>query len=341
MHAGLVKLTADGGALSLSTTNLALLVRDSVPSVVKKPGALTVAHRRLLALVSAMGGEEISLSCAKGFTLKLTSGGQRKAQLQGASSDDFPGLPEQPAFRQAMPVDALRTVVSRVEHAIGDSDRAFLDGVRIESDGSWLSGVAMCASRVARARWQFQPKVGPWFVPRYALRSLHDVIGDKTEDAQIEIGTTDNAIFFWGNGLMVAAMLPADSFPDWQRILDGLSQTLVGSVNASFVAEATKAILALDTYADVDLSFNAEARTLHMVAKDPESGSNAEDVLPYEPKDPRSWSTKVQGRFLRDAMLAANESCEISLAAVSKPEDPPALVVSTPSYLSLVMPVVR
>lgn len=341
-HAGLVKLVADGARLSLTTTNLSLLVQDSVPATIKKSGSLTVVHRKLLALVSALGGEDVSLAYDKNFTLKLTSGSQRKAQLQGAPGNDFPSLPQLPESRQSVPVEALHSVVSRVEHAIGDTDRAFLDGVRIEADGSWLSGVAMCASRIAHAKWQLRTRVGPWFVPRYALKSLHEAAGDKAEDAQVEIGTTDNAIFFWGNGLMVAAMLPAGDFPDWRRLVESMPKSPVGSVNPSFVAESTKAVLALDANADIDLAFDAADKTLKLVAKDTESDNNAEDVLPYEPSEHDSCATKVQGKFLRDAMLAANENCEVLFAVVSqKPEDPAALVVRTQSYFSLVMPVVR
>lgn len=343
-YAGTVLLRADGGRLTATANTLAVLVEETAAAAIKKPGAIAVPHRRLLALASAAGGDTIHLHANAEHVLKLHTGGQRKAQLGGLDALGFP-LVERSAAEQALPAGLLNLLVRRVEHAAGDTDRAFLNGVHLEADDTTLNAVAICGSRVAWASVAHARGPGSWFLPRMLLRPLLDVTGESEPDRDIKLGTSASTLTLSAGSVLLAAMLPVGSFPDWRRVIGSMPALPVGHVNSLLLSEAVKAVLAADTQADavVDMRFDVGEKAVFLSVDDPVAGSHATDVLPFEPADGSTGGiTRVQGRFLRDALHAANGRVLLSLGNLQVKNDLAVLgVASEDGYLSLVMPVAK
>ena len=344
--AGMVLLTAAEGRLVVSATNLALLIEESLgPTVIKKAGAIVVSCRRLAAIGAVMSGDTVTISVSdKDHTLKLSSGGQRKAQLSGLAAADYPKVARPEGLTTVeLPAAPLRKVIEQVEHAAGDTDRAFLDGVMIESSGGGLDAVALCSSRVAHTRLAVAAcPEGAWFLPRYAIKPVLGICG-AADDASVSFAVADQRHLFLRAGTVnIAAVLPAESFPDWRKLLGLMQRQPVARISGLMLGHAVRAVLAAASQADetVELTFDAEAKSISLAVHDMASGNHADDVLPCAPLDSaRSCTTSVQGRFLQSALAAADSEVILEIATVTD-NAPPALFLTTDEgYVSLIMPV--
>jgi DNA polymerase-3 subunit beta len=342
--AGMVLLTAAEGKLVVSATNLQLLIEDKLGATIKKAGDVVVSCRRLTALVSVMG-DTLTLSVDKDHKLKLSSGGQRKAQIAGLAAADYPQLSRPDGLTVVeLPAGSLRAVIEQVEHAAGDTDRAFLDGVLVESAGGGIDAVALCSSRVAHTRLAVACPEGSWFIPRYAIKPLLGICGSG-DDASVSFAVSEQRHLFLQSGsVSIAAVLPAESFPPWRKMLDTMQREPVARVSGLFLGNAVRAVLAAASQSDetVELKFDAEAKSLGVAVHDLASGNHAEDSIPCAPLDQsRSCTTRVQGRYLQSALTAANGEVTLEVASVADGA-PPALFLSTDEgYLSLIMPLAK
>lgn len=339
-YSGTVLLDAQSNRIVCTATNTSILVQDVAAAEVKRPGKFALSHRKLVALVQIMG-DQVTLTLDKGV-VRISSGTKRKGQLAGLIGEDFPRHDESPSERQQLPAGPFQRVVARVEHAVGESDRAFLDGVHLESRDGVLHAVAMCGSRIAWAQEPVQGLTGEqdWFLPRYALKAF---LGLCALDESLAVAKTDRAVFFWGGETLLVAALPADPFPQWRQIVGDVPKTSVGRVNGYLLTEAVKAVLAAEPH---DIALEFQGKELRVLAQDPESGNKAEDVLPYDPEgDLGDCSSRVQGRFLKDALVSANADVVLSLGKIGhapqgKEELPKALICTTDDgYFCLIMPV--
>lgn len=349
--AGFLLLDARDGALHLTATNNVLLCAETLSTTVKRPGQAAVPIKRLQALAAVMGGDTLSLEGGKGHTLRVGSGSQRKAQLAGRDPADFPRSAElDDKMRDcALPRGLLRRGLERVAHAVGDQERAFLDGVHLSVHDGAIDFVALCNSRIA---WWSPPLETPlpcgdgkWFVPRYALGPTLAVCAGDPE-ASVRLRTDDRMLRVEDGGTRhVDAAQPVGDFPDWRAVLTSVPQRALGHINASLTADAVKAVLAAAEQGDATtkVAFGAKAHTLTVSVHDTHSGNQAEDVLPYEPEagSEGDASTMVQGRFLRDALLAADGRVRCALGDLGDKAPPALLLTSADGYTSLVMPVTQ
>ena len=125
-----VLIEARPEGLRLAATDLEVGARVAVPGTVTRPGAITLAARKLVELVRELPTQPVSFSLLDNGWVKVTCGGARFS-LVGLPAEEYPPLDvEGAAGSLAVEAGLLRTMVGRTSYAMAlDESRPFLNGL--------------------------------------------------------------------------------------------------------------------------------------------------------------------------------------------------------------------
>src|SRR5437660_9684683 len=149
---GHVLLEAGAEGLTLTTTDLEVGIRTSVPAEVAEAGATTVPAKLLAGVVGELNEDRVTMTL-KDDRLRI-SAGRSNTTLATMEAAEFPPGP-QPADGEAirLPREQLLTAIGRVRPAAStDEARAVLTGVFVRRDGEHLTLVATDGHRLVESR---------------------------------------------------------------------------------------------------------------------------------------------------------------------------------------------
>jgi DNA polymerase-3 subunit beta len=251
----------------------------AVPGTVARPGAITLAARKLVELVRELPPQPVAFTLLDNGWVKVTCGAARFS-LVGLPADEYPAL-DVNGVEGTLKVEAglLRTMVGRTSYAMSqDESRPFLNGLYLIARKQELRLVATDGHRLALARNAVAADVEmAGIVPRKAVQELSRVLSGAE---QVDLALGESKFFVRTEGFELVSKLVEGQFPNYEQVIPKTSPLrLVVEREPLLAAIRRVAVVADDRTRPVRLT--ASAAQLRLSAQSQELGE-AEETLPAE-----------------------------------------------------------
>ncbi|MBI1366088.1 MAG: DNA polymerase III subunit beta [Alphaproteobacteria bacterium] len=337
-----VLLQAEGGALTLTATDLDMEISESAPADVAVKGASTASALMLHDIVRKLPeGAQIRLQLVQEEGRLQITAGRYEGSLAALPDEDFPTLASDDLdVRFAVPADDLRRLFAKTRFAMSQEEtRYYLNGVYLhaftEGGAKLLRAAATDGHRLARldaplpAGAEAMPGV---IVPRKAVGELARLLEDAEETVEIAVSQT-KIRFGLGAGHLTSKLIDG-SFPDYERVIPKANPNILRVDNKDFSAAVDRvSTVSADRTRSIKLAL--EADRLRLMVNNPEAGSAVEELSVDYSGEPMEIG--FNARYLLDvASQIDGESATLRLADPSSPtvvvdeEDERALYVLMP-----------
>jgi DNA polymerase-3 subunit beta len=338
-----VKLEAGQGGISLTATDMDLLVIEQAEAEVTQPGAATAPAHTLYDVVR-------KLPEGSRVTIEQTEGGPELTLRAGRSTFDLPCLPaadfptmtdEGLSHGFAITAGDLRRLIDRTRFAISTEEtRYYLNGIflhAVEDDAGRLRAVATDGHRLARVEAALPEGAAgmpPVIVPRKTIAEIRKLIDDVDAEQTIEVALASARIRFKVGRAVLRSRLIDGTFPDYERVIPaGNDKLLVAPTKALSEAVDRVATIATDKSRAVKLNLAKGRLTLSAVS--PDAGRAVEELDVSYASEPLEIG--FNARYILD-MSAQIEGDDIEFAIadsgsptlVRDPKDDSALYVLMP-----------
>lgn len=324
--------TTDTG-LQLTTTDLEVGIRCTIPAKVQKPGSTTLPARRLAAIVRELPSSEITIE-VDGENIATIRCGASFFKIYGLPKTEFPEFPiagEQTAItlKQSELKDGLR----KTSYAISsDETRYVLNGILFSLADNKMTLVATDGRRLALFDTDVEfPKSHErdFILPTKAVTELQRLL---SEEGEVTISTSENFAFFELSGTFLSSKLVEGNYPNYRQVVPGEAKERIALERDAFLNCVRRvSLLSSDKTSSVRLNFTRD--NLDITANTPEVGEAKESLtIKYRGKD---LSIAFNPEFLMDPFRnLANE--EVYLELIDE-MSPGVLKINTP-FLYVIMP---
>jgi DNA polymerase-3 subunit beta len=274
-----VLLEAEGSGLRVAATDLEVGARVTVPATVTKPGAITLAARKLVELVRELPAQPVTLKLQENGWVQLLCG-PAAFRLVGLPAEEYPPFETGDADGWvAIDAARLRGMLARTSYAMSqDESRPFLNGLYLLVRKGEMRLVATDGHRLAFARTAIEADADmSGIVPRKAVLEMGRVLGGS-EDASLAV--RENQFLLRTGGFALASKLVEGTFPSYEQVLPkNHPRRLVVDRELLVGAIRRVSVVADDRTRPIRLTLAAGG--LRLSASSQELGE-AEEVLPAE-----------------------------------------------------------
>lgn len=280
-----VLLQADGGALTLTTTDLDIEISESAPADVAQGGAATASALMLHDIVRKQpDGAQIRLALNGGEGRLQITAGRYEGSLAVLPDEDFPTLStDDMATRFSMPSAELARLFAKARFAMSQEEtRYYLNGVYLHAhtDGGEqrLRAAATDGHRLARldaplpSGAESMPGV---IVPRKAVAELARLLDDADETVEIAVSET-KIRFGFGAGHLTSKLIDG-TFPDYERVIPKENPNTM-RVDTKDFAQAVDRVSTVSADRTRSIKLAIENDRLRLTVNNPEAGSAMEEL---------------------------------------------------------------
>jgi DNA polymerase-3 subunit beta len=329
---GVLVEAAEGGDLTLTTTDLEVSARLSIEVQVQRPGRVLVPARLFADTVKSLSDAPVE------FDADQSQAQIRCAAFEGALRllpvEDFPSLQPPAGNRVTVEAATFAVAVGQVGKAASrDEARPVLTGVLLEISREGFTMVATDSYRLA-VRDLVASADGETraIVPERAFSEAGRA-ASSDEKGKVEILVDDAQVSFRAGGLTLTSRLIEGEFPNYRQLLPDTHESRL-TVSRQQLLDAVRRVglLARDT-TPVRLEFNALG--VKLSSSSPDLGQAVETVeARYEGED---LTVAFNPQYLIDGLTAAvGESIRLDVRDGLKPG---VVHGESDGYTYLVMPV--
>ncbi len=280
-----VLLNAEGGALTLTATDLDIEISESAPADVAQDGSATASALTLYEIVRRLpDGAQVRLELSQEDARLQVAAGRSEFSLAVLPDADFPTLAtDDLATSFSIPTDEIKRLFLKARFAMSQEEtRYYLNGVYLHpadaGEEKVLRAAATDGHRLARvdaplpAGADAAPGV---IVPRKAVTELARLL-DDAEDA-VDISVSETKIRFgFGAGYLTSKLIDG-SFPDYERVIpkDNPHTLRVETEDFSKAVDRVATVSA-DRTRSVKLALDQDR--LRLTVNNPEAGSALEEL---------------------------------------------------------------
>lgn len=276
-----VKIEAKDKQLYLTTTDLDISIRSTVPCEVLEEGSTTLPAKLLVNAISKAVEGPIEIDIDGNDRAQITAG-SALFKLSGMAVIDFPTLPsDSNSFEYVVPQNVLRDMLHKTSYAASQDDtRKTLKGVLMSFADAKLTMVATDGRRLALAESDvdFPPEAKRDIIlPSKVVAELQRSLSNDG-DARISIEKTQIS-FNLGDTRLYSKLLD-EIYPNYRQVIPGeLSEHV--SIDRQLLLSALDrvSVMTMDESNSVRLTFDANELTVSSGAS--EAGS-ARDVVPVK-----------------------------------------------------------
>jgi DNA polymerase III subunit beta len=274
-----VLIDAQATGLNVAATDLEVGVRVTVPATIVKPGAVTLAARKLLELVRELPAQPVTLKLQENGWVQLLCGAAA-FRLVGLPAEEYPPL-ETGDAEGWVSIDGgrLRSLLARTSYAMSqDESRPFLNGVYMLVRKGELRLVATDGHRLALARLTVEAEGEmAGIVPRKAVGEMGRVLSGS-EAASLAV--RENQFLLRTPGFVLVSKLVEGTFPSYEQVLPKAHPRRLTIEREPLIAALRRvSVVADDRTRPIRLT--AAPGALRLAASSQELGE-AEEVLPAE-----------------------------------------------------------
>jgi DNA polymerase-3 subunit beta len=223
-----VLISARGGRLQLTTTDLDVGVTGSVEAVIEKEGATTLPAKRLVSIVRELPASEVEVSVDSKNIASIRCG-PSFFKILGLGEAEFPALPDFSNAKEfRIPQAVLRDGLRKTAYAIStDETRYVLNGIFASFREGKLTLVATDGRRLAMvdADLEFPAShESDAIIPSKAVQELQRLLGDSGE---MILRLTDSQISFTVGETLLCSKLIDGNYPNYRQVIPGDSNERV------------------------------------------------------------------------------------------------------------------
>ena len=274
-----VLLSAKGGHLSVTATDLEVELVATAEVDVQRPGEVTLPGRKLLDICRALpDGVEITLTL-EGERMTVRA---RKSRftLSTLPASEFPTVDEINAQQTLkVPQKDFKRLLEQTHFSMAQQDvRYYLNGLLLETSAKALRTVATDGHRLALCEVDLPQgaKAGQQvIVPRKGVLELQRILGNEDQVLEIAIGT--NHVRVQIGDIRFTSKLIDGRFPEYGRVIPNQPPLLVTAVREDLrQALQRAAILSNEKYRGIRFAVKPNALTIQ--SHNPEQEEAEEEV---------------------------------------------------------------
>ena len=280
-----VLLQAEGGALTLTATDLDIEISEAAPADVARKGSTTVSALTLYEIVRRLPeGAQVRLDLIGEEGRLQVSAGRSQFSLAVLPEQDFPTLAATDlGVRFSIPTADLARLFDKTRFAMSQEEtRYYLNGVYLHAftDGAkkLLRAAATDGHRLARLDAPLPAgadKMPGVIVPRKAVAELGRLLADAEET--VEIGVSETKIRFgFGAGRLTSKLIDG-TFPDYERVIPKNNQSLLRADTKDF-AQAVDRVATISADRTRSIKMAIDSDKLRLTVNNPEAGSALEEL---------------------------------------------------------------
>jgi DNA polymerase III subunit beta len=333
-----VLLEAADGRLALTTTDLEVGVRRSLPVELLAPGATAAPARLLADLAAALPDERLSLE-VEGGTMRLGCG-RFATTICTLDAKEFPPGPQaQEVDRLQLPSTALLKAIEQVRPAIStDTARPVLTGMLFRLEAGRLELVAtdthrLAVRRLAGVEGGLEAQL---VVPASALGQLPRVFREESGSLEVLVSSLRNQVFFRSSDAEVASRLLEGQFPDHERLVPEQLSAVARLQREDLVRTVRAVALFAGDRGARPVRLRCGAGSMRVMAAT-EMVGDADAKLPAQLSG-EEFQIAFNARYLLDA-LAALEGDEVELCSAGALAPGLLRDIESDECLHLIMPI--
>ena len=281
-----VLLTAKGGALELTTTNLELGFRTSCEATVEEEGTIALPMLRLYEYVRLLPGQPMKISTTPTDAVSISSG-SAKTRISGVDPRNFPKLPDMPSDLVELPARPLleairRTIISVSTETSHYSLAGALLLIRPEALGIVSTDGHRLSLYFEEQELSEVTDAIEGLVPRKAMAELQKILedgtGSKDEPGVVAFGTAKKNMFFQSGRRLFVVQKMTGKFPNYRRVLPKDSAITL-ELNNHRLAQVLRRVSQFSDQRSRAVRFELENGTLQIEAAISQFGSSKESLL--------------------------------------------------------------
>jgi DNA polymerase-3 subunit beta len=324
-----VLMQAEGGALTLTATDLDIEISESAPADVAMKGAATASAVMLHDIVRKLpDGAQIRLQLVQDEGRLHITAGRYEGSLAVLPDEDFPTLAsDDMKVRFSMPAGDIARLFAKARFAMSQEEtRYYLNGVYLHpfKDGKTklLRAAATDGHRLARLDAPMPSGADDMpgvIVPRKAVAELGRLLDDAEETVEISVSET-KIRFGFGAGHLTSKLIDG-TFPDYERVIPKSNSNVLKVDNKDFSAAVDRvSTVSADRTRSIKLALDSDR--LRLTVNNPEAGSALEEL----PVDYRGEAIEIgfNARYLLD--VAAQIDGEAATFRLADPSSPTVIV---------------
>ncbi len=222
-------LRATEDRLELAATDLEVSLTSSCEGEVAEEGSIAIQAKKLLEIIRASEGEEVTMRVEQEGTLTILAG-KSQFKVRGLPAEDFPTLPsieEEEAL--ALPFRTFRSMISKIFFAISSEESRFqLSGALLQQREGTLALVATDGHRLALIESEIAglSEADGVLVPRKALQELLRF----ESPLDLEFRKSEHHLSFTLGVRQLICRILEGTFPDYERVIakDNDKKVVVG-----------------------------------------------------------------------------------------------------------------
>ena len=337
---GNVLVSAKGNRIGLQATNLELAITNLISGKVIEEGMIAAPYQTLVNIVNNSTSERINIETTKQGSATI-KGDNYEANLQLASRDEFPVIPEIKTKESAISVKspALRDALGKVVVAAEASDlRPEISGVLFLGELNNLRLVATDSFRLAEVKisgQQYKNNSGEGFRFTIPLKTAQELARILKDEGDTSFYIEKNQFLLASDDTTLSSRLIEGNFPDYQAIIPKEIDTEIILDRAELSGALKLSSAFAGRTSDIKLKVK-DKKVLEIYSSDSAIGEN-NYLIPAKIKGPETEAA-FNWRFLLDG-LRGGTSKEVLLglntserpAVIKNPEDE--------AYLYILMPI--
>jgi len=219
-------LRATEDRLEVAATDLEVSLTSSVDGEMKEEGAIAIQAKKLLEIIRASAGDEVTLRLDQPGVLTILVGKSR-FKVRGLSAEDFPVLPQiDDDAPIEVPFKTFKAMIGKVFFAISSEESRFqLSGALMKQLDGALTLVATDGHRLALVESAVEGirATDGVLVPRKAFQELQRF----ESDADMGFRRSEHHLAFTVGRRQLICRILEGQFPDYERVISKDNDKLV------------------------------------------------------------------------------------------------------------------
>ena len=215
-----VLVVADGQSLTLSTTDLEVSIRTSIPAFVQEAGSTTLPAKKFASIIGALPEGDVALETDANNQTQLRCG-RSSFKIVGLDPKDFPEdkeFTEEWAF--SLSATELKKCLAKVFYArSSDESRHVLNGVLMSVREGMLSIAATDGRRLALIERSLEEQTAPdgdVILPSKIVAELAKLLGGEDK---VGVKLSDSRAVFECADTVIASKLVEGSYPNYRQVI--------------------------------------------------------------------------------------------------------------------------
>lgn len=331
---GNVMIKAEGGLLSLTTTDLEIRISTSIEAVVDEAGETTAPARKLAALIGCFVGADVAFEINENHHMKIKCGSSNFTLL-GLATADFPEVVSfQPVRELKIKEIDFKRMLNAISYAVSpDDSRKVLTGILLSIRDNAATLVATDGKRLAVQEKNLEIVDGVNGDSIIPLKAANEVKRLLDGDAVLTIKVGEKQCSFESGNFLLITKLIEGNYPNYRQVIPAsFSQSIeIDSAKLLGKIETVSQVLS-DSSAYIVLNFNENK--LKLQASSSEVGEGSDIVEIEYTGSPIDFS--FNPNFLADPL----KFCEVDKIRIKMNDSyNPVAIEGNEGFLYVIMPI--